>query len=277
MQCSPYNHDTFYKNHNTCFSKKQLTDMASSLGLKVSESMKKKTLWSRINERMQEKYGCTHGDEHCWVDSHPKSPSHSHVPAHPTEWLKNPYSWLSNLDIMNVMVQYENKYPSFKFVGVFPIDFASKDMFGKCLYQEMCSMNVEKIKRKYKSLGFVFNLDRHDQPGSHWVSMYMNFDKNQPNYGVYYFDSNALPAPIELREFANSILKQVNDKDFEFHENTIRKQFHNSECGMFCLNFLIQCIKKKPFKKLLHEDFTDQHAHRLRKVLFRKPKSVTTK
>ena len=41
MLCSPYNYDTFYKTHNTCFSKKQLEDLAESLDLKHSKSIKK--------------------------------------------------------------------------------------------------------------------------------------------------------------------------------------------------------------------------------------------
>ena len=272
MQCSPYNYDTFYKTHNTCFSKTQLEDLAKSLDLKHSKSIKKTALWARINEHMQSKYRCGEGDEHCWVDKHPKTPATSHVPAHPHDWLVNPYTWLSNLDIMNVMVQYEQKYPSFKFVGVFPVDFATKDTFGKCLYQEMCNLDLKKLGKNYKSFGFVFNLDKHDQPGSHWVAMYANIDKDQPNYGVYYFDSNAMPAPSEIKQFGMSLVNQMNDKNFTFHENTVRKQFHNSECGMFCLNFLIECLKRKSFKKIMKQEFTDKHAHKLRKVLFRKPK-----
>ena len=34
-------------------------------------------------------------------------------------------------------------------------------------------------------MGIVFNLDPHDKPGSHWVSMYVDLN----NGGIYYFDS----------------------------------------------------------------------------------------
>ena len=40
-------------------------------------------------------------------------------------------------------------------------------------------MNEEHNKNeKISQFGMVINLDPHDKPGSHWVALYTNFDKN---------------------------------------------------------------------------------------------------
>ena len=38
---------------------------------------------------------------------------------------------------------------------------------------------------KIFQIGIVFNLDKHDQEGSHWVSMFIDLKRD----GIYYFDS----------------------------------------------------------------------------------------
>ena len=38
-------------------------------------------------------------------------------PFHPNEWKKNPSTWLTNYDILNVLSQYEKAYKQFDFIG----------------------------------------------------------------------------------------------------------------------------------------------------------------
>ena len=61
-----------------------------------------------------------------------------------------------------------------------------------------------------EKLGVVFNLDPHDMPGSHWVSMFVNMD----NGGIYFFDSvGKFPGDeisnlmFRIREQGNKLLK----------------------------------------------------------------------
>ena len=67
----------------------------------------------------------------------------------PIEWYKNPIEWLSNYDIEDVMIQYnnDNKY-KYCFLGVFPIDFSEQDNFGRCLYSHICSIDINKYINK---------------------------------------------------------------------------------------------------------------------------------
>lgn len=281
-QCSPYHEarrstSKGSTHHRSCFFKEQLLSMARALRIGgVGPRSTKAELWDAINRTMHDRYGCASGDEHCWVDKDTSAARHadSLVPAAPSEWTANPEAWLSNFDILNVLTQYERRYPSFKFVGVFPINFAQRDTFGRCVSEAMCSLRLSALKKKYSSVGVVFNLDRHDQPGSHWVCAYVGL--TEPNRGFYYFDSNAEPMPPEVRRFAKSVVDQAKDdkEPFEVRENTVRKQFENNECGMFCIHFILMCLRRKPFDDIVASKFYDRHANALRKELFRTKKQI---
>ena len=76
---------------------------------------------------------------------------------------------------------------------------------------ELCGLDLETLYRNGKrKLGVVFNLDPHDMPGSHWVSMFVNMD----NGGIYFFDSvGKFPGDeisnlmFRIREQGNKLLK----------------------------------------------------------------------
>ena len=42
-----------------------------------------------------------------------------------------------------------------------------------------------------KKIGIVFNLDKHDQEGSHWICMYVDLYTDD----IYYFDSYGQKPP----------------------------------------------------------------------------------
>lgn len=266
MQCSPYN-NRFINEHLTCFSKKQLLNIVSHLDIKFNKNKTNKDeLWQLINKTML-KQDCNHGDEHCWLEKTNKQ-FDSHVPKQPTEWKSNPNTWLTNFDILNVMTQYEKKYRKFKFFGVFPIDFSQKYGAGQCISQELCDLKISKFKDS-DSFGCVFNLDKHNQSGSHWVSVFFNINKNKPNYGFYFYDSVSSKIPKEIYHFGLSIQKQINDNHFKIYQNNVQKQFKNSECGMFSLHFLIECLKKKKYNDIINDKYYDDEVHKLRNKLFR--------
>ena len=52
----------------------------------------------------------------------------SFAPESPYEWKKNPNEWLSSIDIIKVMKQYEKAYKCFDFIGPTPIDFDKKKL-----------------------------------------------------------------------------------------------------------------------------------------------------
>ena len=177
------------------------------------------------------------------------------APKQPEEWKTNKNEWLTDLDIRKVMSQYEKTYPNFTFIGPSPIDFdarvnANKLYWSKgsgtvCVWEELCKMDISKLaKRGIDKIGMVFNLDRHDQPGSHWVSLFVDLDKSHPF--VFYFDSVGNPPPAEIKTLMARIIKQskrVLHRKIHTYTNTNHEhQKSNTECGMYALFFNITLL-----------------------------------
>ena len=95
-------------------------------------------------------------------------------PRSPESWKNGPKEWLTNHDINNVLNQYEYEYDLFEFVGPSFINFNDK-LGNSCVDNEVCNLNLqEQIDDGKQRIGIIFNLDRHDQPGSHWVSLFID-------------------------------------------------------------------------------------------------------
>ena len=178
-------------------------------------------------------------------------------PEMPIEWYANSREWLSNYDIEDVMLQYDKgKQYKYAFLGVYPIDFSEEDKFGRCLYSQICALDVKKyINRKVKHLGLITNLDKHNQRGSHWTSTFIVIDPKNKCYGAHYYDSNAIAIPAYVKKFINNIkerlLKIYPKAKFNITFNTVRHQQKNTECGMFSMTHQIRWLNSIiKYKKL---------------------------
>lgn len=209
----------------------------------------------------------------------------SFKPIKPTSWTLNEKEWLNTNDIMNVMTQYEDKYHSFKFLGVHPMDFAdrfsgdsksaSSSASDRCVSPVMCNFSVKDLLRAKKTqCGVVLNIDYHDEPGSHWVSLYIGLSPRLVNFGCFYIDSTSSSTPIEVVKFMNSVKQQIEEyykhttKTFVLLENKKQIQFKNTECGMFSIYFLLQFLQRKNFKQIVNSPIDDDKVHRLRNEYF---------
>lgn len=203
-------------------------------------------------------------------------------PSQPSDWVENPVEWLSNFDIDKVMKQYEalDKY-KFKFLGVFSIDFGIKHG-NTCLYSNDCNINLKEILKsgKVKYFGFVTNLSKSNEPGTHWTSSFFILDPNIKCFGGYYYDSTSHNIPNDLKPVFDDIKKQAEDifhKPFPIHVNTIRHQKSNTECGIFSICFQtrwLNCLHKNKqtitFNKIVnYKGYTDDIMIKLRNRLFR--------
>jgi hypothetical protein len=282
--CSPQGIKLF-KETGTCFTREALVRMVQAWNqthpdqpIKNVAKKTKKILWKELNHRMYPL--CGKDTAVCWVNqlnvSNRPDVEASLRPEMPKEWYKNSHTWLTNWDIENVMNQYQDeKSYNYQFLGVFPIDFGSTDLFGKCLYQEMCSVNMAKLrKRGIQYLGAVFNLDRHDQGGSHWMSLFIVIDESLPSYGAYYSDSVGREPPTEIHHFMHQLSQQGGSK-FQLGHNKIRQQYGNSECGMFSMAYQIRWLEqlkknsKTTFKDIIARKMHDDDVNALRFALFR--------
>jgi len=168
------------------------------------------------------------------------------APSQPVEWKKKPNEWLSNFDIFEVLHQYELTHSTFKAIGPTPIDFDSrpKDESGKCVWEELCTFQLNNYLEKGKTkLGMVFNLDKHDERGSHWVSLFVDLE----DWFLFYLDSAGNQIPKEIRALVKRIQRQGMSLSpplkFKFYENyPLEHQLGNTECGMYSLYFIITML-----------------------------------
>lgn len=209
-----------------------------------------KQIWHRLKDLLT---GCEKED--CWLKEI-KDPvlrkqldRFIFAPDKPPEWKKNPTEWLSNYDILAVLEQYEAAYPEFEFIGPTSIDFDAKLVTGKCVDTELCTIDVPKLVRSGKrKIAVVFNLDKHTEPGSHWVSLFIDADAEL----IFYFDSANNNTPKQINVLIDRIQAQIaKDKDmqtkhanrqFQFIRNKVTHQQKNTECGMYSLFFIITML-----------------------------------
>jgi hypothetical protein len=218
-----------------------------------------KKAWEILKNRLSCK------KEECWLnqldDETMKQQINKYIfaPKHPPNWNSNPDEWLSNYDIADVAKQYEVSYPEFKLIGPTTIDFDTKlpESGGKCVLEDLCHFSLERFLSANKTkIGIVFNLDKHDQSGSHWVSLYIDIKHKF----MFFFDSanNGVPNEIWMENsetpLVNRIMKQGLELKkpirFTFYNNKISHQQGNTECGMYSLFFIITMLTGKiPFSK----------------------------
>lgn len=227
---------------------------------------KKENIWNEIKKKMSD--SCNH--EMCWIDSvipsnvkKEKLKNELFVPKMPDSWKANPTEWLSSIEISDVLKQYEEKYDDFVFLGPSPIDFDSANIVDTnnrhvCVWPELCNFDLKThMSNNVKKVGMVFNLDKHYQDGSHWVSMFLDI----PSKKLFYFDSAGSGPPKEIKNLCEKIKNQARQMKINLNvddNKDIQHQVHNTECGMYSLYFIISLLTKKHnidyFKKKIIRD-----------------------
>jgi hypothetical protein len=262
--CAPHKQD-LERETGSCLTHAELISVgkaynSSHQGIQIPRNIfaTKRALHKELSIRFAEK--CKGLGEHCWARSYNVD---SYRPEQPASWSTNEREWLNTYDILLVMRQYEKQHKQFRFVGVFPRDFATK-RGDKCVSSEMCEKD---LKRGKKELGFVFNHDAHNQQGSHWVALFVDLNgrlskDKQPT--TFYYDSQGFPPKQEIMEFVRSMGTHC-------VYNRVQQQYKNTECGMFSINFLVACLEA-PLGTTFHEVVqglgNDEDAFALRRHLF---------
>ena len=261
MYCSPKNSNNKY----SCFSKDSLIKIVKKWNntnrknkIKWNEKNSVPKLWGKINKKLNDKcYG-----EWCWIQQefvksmNDKELKSSFRPKTPKHWYKKKTEWLSTIDIENVLNQYEKVYDDFSFIGAVPIDFDYEYSMGKCIIDELCKIKLSNnVKNRKNKIGIVFNLDKHDDDGSHWISMYVDLYKDK----ILYFDSYGEPPPKEVKVLVKRLQKQGNEigRELEYKENKIRHQYKHSECGIYCINFIVSMLEGKSFEEITENKVND--------------------
>lgn len=261
LNCSPLVYGSNV-NSNTCYTKKILFEIKDSYNSSDLNNNKITTnnpneIWFQLRENLVE---CP--TESCWLKELKnkvlinKIKKYVFAPKKPPEWKENPNEWLSNIDLFEVMSQYEIKYTNFVFIGPTTIDFDTKlpENNNNCVLNELCNFSLEKYMKKGKEkIGIIFNLDKHYQSGSHWVSLFIDIENNF----IFFFDSAGNKIPKEIDNLVHRITDQGSKLShpikFNFYQNYPKThQKGNTECGMYSLFFIITMlthqIDSKKFK-----------------------------
>lgn len=183
------------------------------------------------------------------------------APIQSESWKKNPYEWLSNIEIETAIKPWLKKYPDAALVDVTSLDWNWTYPNGQCESPTMCSFNLNDYLRqgKYK-IGIVQNLDKHDGPGSHWVALFICAKSKT----IYYFDSTGHTCPKHILAFVDKVRAQ---SGFNFRQNRVSHQLGNTECGVYCIYFLTHMIKSGNFDHF-KQRIPDKTMKRYRSIFF---------
>lgn len=243
-----------------------------------------KDIWVEMQKRF------THcSKEDCWLEQIKETKLRKQLnqmifaPDQPPEWKHEPNAWLSNIDIENVLNQYEVSHPHFKLLGPTPIDYDAKDTTknnGECVTKELCAIKISDLHKKGKyHLGIVFNLDDHTGEGLHWTSMFVDIEHAL----IFYYDSALYPVPREVTRLKNEIIRQGKSMSppihFKYKRNKNTHQKTDGECGMYSLFFIVTFLTNETeFMKNMTLDqkmdlfckkrIPDKYVEKYRKIYF---------
>lgn len=271
LNCAP---DPERKHGFTCFNTEKLHMIRDAWNARHPDAFIKesdpKEIWYKLKEYMAD----TCQNELCWLKQQFIKTSldsslfhHTFAPTSPKTWEKNPYEWLSSINILSVMAQYEEKYKCFDFMGPSPINYDTHINDGECVWKEICELKISEVLSKGKNkVGFIFNLDPHYKTGSHWVALFVNIKKHE----IYYFNSNGFPPPKQIKKLMEEIQRQGKELgiDFKMDHTNLQHQYSTSECGMYCLYFIIQMLNDMPFSYFQTKRIPDNQMKQIRKLYF---------
>jgi Ulp1 family protease len=121
-------------------------------------------------------------------------------------------------------------------------------------------------ENKKTRLGVVFNLDKHNQPGSHWVAMFMSWNSGQ----CCYWDSYGMRPNPEVVKLMNRLQEQARqlEKEVIIKINKKRHQYKNTECGVYCIYFLTSFLEDLAFEEIVGNIINDDKMFEKRKDFF---------
>jgi len=172
------------------------------------------------------------------------------------------FTWLNTLNIDQVVKQYEEKYPDFKFLGAVPADFDNLPELG------IKDLDFKKLMNDGKTkIGLVFNTDESWKQGAHWNCLYADLNK-----GVVYFSDSYGVAPEKrvrklMTRIASFIQNDLGKKPVVDH-NRLQHQTKGSECGVYSVNFILRMLRGDSFEELTSKRLPDDSVNQCRQVYF---------
>ena len=269
------------KNVETCYTDSTLMKMRDLWNVRQTfgkiTSDDPKQIWKELKENLQ--HSCNR--ESCWIKSELLGGTHqlsdkemmlvqnSFAPRAPSKWKSYPKTWLSSSDISSVMKQYEYFYPVFDFIGPAPLDFDHHLYNNKCVWEDLCKFDVnEQLEKSKKKIGIVINTDYHDEPGQHWIALFIDLNEKY----IMFFDSTGHKPPSEVNHVIRRVRKdsKQNGIPLKSYINRTKHQTKNTECGMYVMFFIIELLtgRKEPSDFMINK-IHDEEAFKLRDKYYR--------
>lgn len=262
----------------SCIKLHILIEMANAYNIKYPESKiklhpnletlnphkYKKYLLSQFNKQLK---SCE--SQKCWIEQDFINKMRSEVAEELEKFTFRPdgpagkFEWLNTLHIAETVEQYEKLNPDFKFLGAVPMDFDDLERLG------IKNLNFkENLDNGITKYGVVFNLDDHDEPGSHWVALFSDLKKGE----IVYFDSYGLQPEKRVRSLMRRMSKFCQTgmglKHIKVDYNKIRHQYKNSECGVYSINFIVRMLRGDSFEEIVQSKVPDETVNKCRKKYF---------
>lgn len=219
-------------------------------------------LWKDIAAYMKKKHSCL--DELCWVETLKlqKIEESAFKPKLPNEWLEcnKDYApnnncmntWLSNLEIDEVLTQFQQNVPYFDYLGAVPIDFANLSN------KKINSFSVkEAIKNKKTKIGMVFNTDPSTRGGQHWICAFVDLKNKEINFFDSYGSKGVYPKEVHALLIKIQNEAKLYGIQLKIKKNIVKHQEENSECGVYCLKFISDRLER-PFEKIVNQRIPDE-------------------
>jgi hypothetical protein len=220
------------------------------------ENKNNKQLW----DDLKEKFFYCEGKNNCIVNSLGTPRRTKPI----DNWDVTPNTWLSNFDISNFLQKISTNRIDYIHVGTFTIDFDERK-WGVCVGRFMCAFDPTPFINEGKTkMSFVFNTDVYGGRGIHWIAVFCDTNKD-----ISFFNSNGVlrqeRVPQSIQRFMNKIQKKLKIKKYI---KCKRLQSSNSECGMFCIWYILTRLSGKNHRECMKDNVTDEQMMTMRKKLF---------
>ena len=107
---------------------------------------------------------------------------------------------------------------------------------------------IKPYLKKNKYVGFIINLDKSNQDGSHWNSILIDYRPDIGSQSIEYYDSFGRKMPLDIEHNLKQIIPPY--LTLKKKENHIQRQKDSSSnCGFFAIDFLEKRFKEMPFKE----------------------------
>lgn len=283
-------------NDGSCYSLDQLIEMADAWnktsGKKIilhpgAETMSPSQYKKYLLKNLKKAIGNNCDSQKCWSSSSfiknfkgdkKKLKKYTHRPYGP----EGQFTWLNTMNINEVMEQYQKEYKDFAFIATAPMDFDTVPASYDNLPYKFSLENLNKLYNAEKTkFGAVFNLDKHNQSGSHWVAFFADMKpkiKDDIKTGIkkgliYFFDSYGKKPTPEIRKLIrrfHRLMTEKGIKNIRVEHNKVEHQKGGSECGLYSIHFIMRMVKGEPFDNDSKRVFSDEYVNQMRDIIFLK-------